>query len=68
VPRSLAPLPYEPGLLEHPKVLRDCGTADGKPARDLDDWLRPASEPFEDRSARRIRKRCDRICVSHYLP
>jgi hypothetical protein len=68
VARALSPFPDEPGLLEHPQVLRHGRPADGEAPRDLDDRSGALPQPFEDGTARRISERCDSICVSHRLP
>ncbi len=66
-PRANRPVNYEPGILEHPQMLRDRRPADWQLASKLDDRAGPIDEQLKYRLTCGIAKRkpCIRLVSQH---
>ena len=68
VPRPVAPVRDEPGVLQHSQMLGHGGPAHGKLGCELADGARPRAQALEDLPPRRVAERVERVPVSIHLP
>jgi len=58
-PGAVGAIGHQPGLLEHPQVLGNCGAADRQLRGELTDRLGPAGQALEDGPPGRIPQGCE---------